>query len=50
METVNDWKAFLLGLAAVGVHHRIVLAEEKFLLERFGRAYCDYAARTRRYL
>ena len=40
----------LLGLAAVGVHHRIVLAEEKFLLERFGRAYCDYAARTRRYL
>lgn len=39
-----------LGLAAVTVHHRIVLAEEKFLLERFGRAYEEYKGRVRRYI
>ncbi len=39
-----------LGIAAVTAHHRIVLAEEKFLLARFGRAYEEYKARTRRYI
>ena len=39
-----------LGIAAVTVHHRIVLSEEKFLLARFGRAYEEYKARTRRYI
>lgn len=38
-----------LGLAAVCAHHRIVLAEEKFLLERFGHEYEAYRARTGRY-
>ena len=32
------------------VHHRIVLAEERFLERRFGRAWLDYRARVRRYL
>lgn len=39
-----------LGATAVGVHHRIVLAEEKFLAARFGQAYEDYRRRTRRYI
>jgi len=39
-----------LGAAAVGIHHRIVLAEEKFLAGRFGQAYEDYRRRTRRYI
>ena len=38
------------GIAAVTAHHRIVLSEEKFLLARFGRAYEEYKARTRRYI
>jgi len=40
----------LLGLAAVTAHHRIVLAEEKFLLARFGPAYEAYKSRVRRYI
>lgn len=39
-----------LGIAAVTAHHRIVLSEEKFLLARFGRAYEEYRAHTRRYI
>jgi protein-S-isoprenylcysteine O-methyltransferase Ste14 len=40
----------VIGIAAVTAHHSIVLAEEKFLLERFGRAYEEYKAHTRRYI
>lgn len=40
----------LLGIAAVAVHHMIVLSEEKFLLDRFGRSYAEYKARTHRYI
>lgn len=39
-----------LGAAAVIAHHRIVLAEERFLLARFGPAYEEYRARVRRYI
>ena len=39
-----------LGIAAVTAHHRIVLAEEKFLLARFGPEYEAYKGRTRRYI
>ncbi|MDD2805620.1 MAG: methyltransferase [Elusimicrobiales bacterium] len=39
-----------LGVAAVAAHHRIVLAEETFLQARFGQAYAEYKARTRRYI
>lgn len=39
-----------LGIAAVAVHHRIVLAEEKFLQARFGPAYGEYKERVRRYI
>jgi len=35
---------------AVLVHHRIVLAEERLLERRFGRAWLAYRSRTPRYL
>ncbi len=34
---------------AMGLHHRIVLAEERFLDARFGQAWRDYRAKVRRY-
>jgi len=40
----------VLGVAAVTAHHRIVLSEEKFLHARFGAAYEEYKAHTRRYI
>jgi len=35
---------------AIVLHHRIVLAEERFLMERFGQSWVDYRSRVRRYL
>ncbi|MFH1298050.1 MAG: isoprenylcysteine carboxylmethyltransferase family protein [Bacteroidota bacterium] len=32
------------------MHHRIIVAEEKFLANRFGKAWEDYTSRVRRYL
>ena len=40
----------LCALVSIWVHHRIVLAEEKFLADRFGTAWEDYKKRVRRYL
>jgi protein-S-isoprenylcysteine O-methyltransferase Ste14 len=39
-----------LCLVAAIVHHRIVLAEEKFLAAEFGDAWTQYSAKVRRYL
>lgn len=39
-----------LAIMAAVIHHRTTLAEEKFLLARFGSAWTDYTSRTRRYL
>jgi protein-S-isoprenylcysteine O-methyltransferase Ste14 len=41
---------FALFAAAVAIHHRIILSEEKFLEARFGGAYIGYKRRVRRYL
>ena len=38
------------GLVGVYVHHRIVLAEERFLLKEHGASYEAYSRRVRRYL
>ncbi len=35
---------------AIYFHHRIILAEEKFLEERFGEAWRNYTKKVRRYL
>ena len=39
----------VLFVIALIVHHRIVLAEERFLAERFGAAWDDYAKNVPRY-
>ena len=44
------WSVILASLVGCVLHHRIVLAEEKFLEARFGQAWRDYRARVRRYL
>jgi len=38
------------GLFGVFVHHRIVLAEERFLLREYGPAYEAYVKTVRRYI
>jgi protein-S-isoprenylcysteine O-methyltransferase Ste14 len=38
------------GLVGIVVHHRIVLAEERFLLKEHGASYEAYRRRVRRYL
>ena len=40
----------VLACYGMFVHHRIILGEEKFLEERFGKAWEEYKARVRRYL
>ena len=44
------WMNFLFAFSGVAVHHRIVLAEERFLEARFGDDFRRYQARVRRYL
>jgi protein-S-isoprenylcysteine O-methyltransferase Ste14 len=38
------------GLVGIRLHHRIVLAEERFLLSEYGTSYKAYMERVRRYL
>jgi len=47
--TVNP-VLLLLAIFIIAVHHRIVLAEEKYLRQAFGEAYAEYCRRVRRYL
>ena len=42
--------ALALAVFVIAVHHRIVLAEERFLAGAFGSAYQDYCRGVRRYL
>lgn len=39
-----------LAIVAVVMFHVQILGEEKFLIEKFGKAYLDYKAKVRRYL
>jgi hypothetical protein len=41
---------FLLCALAVGIHHAIVIKEERFLEERFGEQWLEYKQRVPRYL
>ena len=43
------WWNLVSTAVAIGLHHRIVLSEERFLDGRFGQVWRDYAARVRRY-
>ena len=38
------------GLVGIYVHHRIILAEEYFLLKEYGASYEAYSRRVRRYI
>jgi len=38
------------GVVGIVLHHRVVLAEERFLLEAYGSSYAAYMRRVRRYL
>jgi protein-S-isoprenylcysteine O-methyltransferase Ste14 len=40
----------VVALFVMTVHHRIVLAEERYLTSSFGSEYADYCRRVRRYL
>jgi protein-S-isoprenylcysteine O-methyltransferase Ste14 len=40
----------ILGLYSIFTYHLIILAEEKFLKNRFGKKYLDYKKSVRRYL
>jgi protein-S-isoprenylcysteine O-methyltransferase Ste14 len=42
--------ALLTGIFVVAVHHKIVVAEEHYLLNVFGQDYRNYCLRVRRYL
>lgn len=44
------WWVALPGLFSIAVYHLIVLGEEKFLEQRFGKDYLDYKQQTRRYI
>lgn len=47
---VPHWFNLLSTAIMIAGHHRIVIAEERFLEGRFGQAWLDYRARVRRYL
>lgn len=47
---VPSWVTLASTAVAMVLHHRIVLAEERFLAARFGQAWHDYRARVRRYI
>lgn len=40
----------LIGVYSIFVYHLIILSEEKFLENRFGKQYFDYKNKVRRYL
>lgn len=40
----------LIGIFIVIIHHRIVLAEEKYLKQKFGKKYIVYCTHVRRYI
>lgn len=47
--TANLW-VLLISLLAMLLHHKIILGEEAFLRDRFGKDYENYSKQVRRYL
>ena len=47
--TLNIW-IIVPGIYSMVIYHMIVLEEERFLQDRFGKVYSDYRKRIRRYL
>lgn len=42
--------ALILSLISIIIHHKIIITEEAFLLERFGPVYSEYKKKARRYV
>jgi protein-S-isoprenylcysteine O-methyltransferase Ste14 len=45
-----SWTSLFFAVLAIAIHHRVVLAEEKFLSRQFGTTYDDYTRLVPRYL
>jgi protein-S-isoprenylcysteine O-methyltransferase Ste14 len=41
---------WIFGIFTLGVHHAIVLGEERYLLQTFGKQWDEYTKRVRRYI
>lgn len=50
MLITSNFYIFALGIYSLVVYHLIVLAEEAFLKNRFGKDYEEYCLRVRRYI
>ncbi len=40
----------VLGIYSIVIYHFIIIGEEKFLRQRFGKSYSEYTERVRRYI
>jgi len=47
--TINIW-IVILGIYSIAVYHLIILSEERFLENRFGKEYSEYKLKVKRYL
>ena len=47
---ILKYDMILLGIYSIFTYHKIILAEEKFLTERFGQKYREFRNEVRRYL
>ena len=47
--TLNIWNV-ILGIYSIAVYHLIILSEERFLENRFGKEYSEYKLKVKRYL
>ncbi|GJM61025.1 methyltransferase family protein [Persicobacter diffluens] len=48
--SLHLWWAWVIAIFNIIIYHRIILAEELFLAEKFGEAYHNYCKSVRRYL
>jgi protein-S-isoprenylcysteine O-methyltransferase Ste14 len=46
----SNWIVIIIGSYSIIIYHYIILAEEKFLADRFGEQYSDFKRKVRRYL
>jgi protein-S-isoprenylcysteine O-methyltransferase Ste14 len=46
---LSNYIVFIFGLYSIVIYHLIILGEEKFLANRFGEGYVNYAKKVRRY-
>ncbi|MDX9955224.1 MAG: isoprenylcysteine carboxylmethyltransferase family protein [Anaerolineae bacterium] len=47
---INSFIILIFGIYSIITYHLIILAEEKFLEDRFGNGYLEYKSKVRRYI